>query len=125
MEETMLHTQRLVLRKWGEADADSLFEYAKDPDVGLSAGWPPHESKAESLEVIKNVLNGTERYAICKKGSDKAIGPIELRPIVREDGTKRNDERELGFWLGKPFWETAICPRPRRKSSGMVLRILV
>ena len=45
MEETMLHTQRLVLRKWGEADADSLFEYAKDPDVGPSAGWPPHESK--------------------------------------------------------------------------------
>ena len=121
----MLQTQRLVLRKWGEADADSLFEYAKDPDVGLSAGWPPHESKAESLEVIKNVLNGTECYAIRKKGPDKAIGPIELRPIVREDGTKRNDECELGFWLGKPFWETAICPRPRRKSSGMVLRILV
>ena len=38
-----------------------------------------------------------------QKRSDKAIGPIELRPIVREDGTKRNDERELGFWLGKPF----------------------
>ena len=44
----------------------------KTLDVGPSVGWPPHESKAESLEVIKNVLNGTECYAICKKGSDKA-----------------------------------------------------
>lgn len=59
-----------------------------------------------------------------RMNSDKAIGSIKLRPIVPEDGTERNDERELGFWLGKPFGETAICPRPRRKSSGMVLRIL-
>lgn len=30
----MLETQRLLLRNWVENDADSLFEYAKDPDVG-------------------------------------------------------------------------------------------
>ena len=30
----MLETQRLILRKWTEEDAESLFEYAKDPEVG-------------------------------------------------------------------------------------------
>lgn len=30
----MLETERLLLRKWTEEDADSLFEYAKDPEVG-------------------------------------------------------------------------------------------
>ena len=40
----ILETQRLTLRRWTEADAESLYEYAKDPDVGPVAGWPPHKS---------------------------------------------------------------------------------
>ena len=74
----MIETGRLILRKWTEADADSLFEYAKDPDVGPIAGWPPHKSVNESLSVIRNVLNGAECYAICEKGSVIAIGAIVL-----------------------------------------------
>ena len=62
----ILTTERLVLRRWTEADAESLFEYAKDPDIGPIAGWPPHKSVEESLEVIRNVFNGTECYAICE-----------------------------------------------------------
>lgn len=30
----ILTTERLVLRPWTEADAESLFKYARDPDVG-------------------------------------------------------------------------------------------
>lgn len=58
----MLETERLLLRKWTEKDADSLFEYAKDPDVGPIAGWPPHQSAEESLSIIRNVLNGAECF---------------------------------------------------------------
>ena len=50
-----METERLILRKWKETDAESLFEYAKDPDVGPIAGWPPHNSVEESLDVIRNV----------------------------------------------------------------------
>ena len=46
-----MKTKRLVLRKWTEADAESLYEYAKDPEVGPIAGWPPHKSVEESLDV--------------------------------------------------------------------------
>lgn len=63
----MLETQRLLLRRWNEDDAESLFEYAKDPEVGPIAGWPPHKSVEESLDVIRNVFNGKECYAICEK----------------------------------------------------------
>lgn len=52
----ILHTERLLLRPWTEADAESLFEYAKDPDVGPIAGWPPHKSIEESRNVIKDVF---------------------------------------------------------------------
>ena len=75
----MLHTERLLLRPWREADAESVYEYAKDPDVGPIAGWPPHKSVEESLDVIKNVLMDEESYAICEKENGKAIGAIALK----------------------------------------------
>lgn len=110
----MIETERLVLRKWKETDAESLFEYAKDPDVGPVAGWPPHRSAEESLDVIRNVLNGAECYAICEKGSDRAIGAIELILNGHTDKTKRDDECELGYWLGKPFWGRGYMPEAAR-----------
>ena len=62
-----LETDRLILRPWEEGDAQSLYEYAKDDAVGPAAGWPPHRSVAESLNVIQNVLTGPQCYAICEK----------------------------------------------------------
>lgn len=35
----MLETERLTLRTWAETDAESLYAYAKDPDIGPIAGW--------------------------------------------------------------------------------------
>ena len=40
----ILHTERLILRPWDVSDAQSLYEYAKDPEVGPIAGWPPHKN---------------------------------------------------------------------------------
>ena len=111
----MLRTNRLCLRKWKESDAESLFEYAKDPDVGPIAGWPPHRSAEESLDVIRNVFQGAECYAICEKGNDKAIGAIELKLNGHTDMTERDDECELGYWLGKPFWGRGYMPEAARE----------
>ena len=106
----MLKTERLLLRRWEDSDAESLFEYAADPDVGPIAGWPPHQSIEESRDVIKNVFNGKEAYAICLKTDDRAIGAIELKLNGHTDLTDRDDECELGYWLGKPFWGQGIMP---------------
>lgn len=106
----MINTKRLILRKWNAEDAESLFEYAKDPDVGPIAGWPPHKNVEESLDVIKNVFNGAECYCICEKGSNKAIGAVELKLNGHTDMTEKDDECELGYWLGKPFWGRGYMP---------------
>lgn len=106
----MLETKRLILRRWEKNDAESLFEYAKDPDVGPIAGWPAHRSIEESRNVIKNVFNGKEAYAICLKTDNKAIGAVELKLNGHTDMTERDDECELGYWLGKPFWGQGIVP---------------
>ena len=111
----MLETERLILRKWTDADAESLFEYAKDPDVGPIAGWPPHQSVEESLSIIRNVLGGDECYAICEKENGKAIGTIELKPNGHTDMTERDDECEMGYWLGKPFWGRGYMPEAAKE----------
>lgn len=108
-------TERLILRRWTEEDVESLFEYAKDPDVGPIAGWPPHKSVAESMDVIRNVFNGKECYAICEKENNIAIGAIELKLNGHTDMTERDDECELGYWLGKPFWGKGYMPEAARE----------
>ena len=113
-----LETERLLLRRWEESDAEDCFQYASDPEVGPPAGWPPHKNIEESLEIIRNVLNGPEAYAICLKSDGRAIGAIELRLKDKTDLTDRDDECELGYWLGKPFWGQGIMP----EAAGEMLR---
>ena len=42
---TVLKTERLILRPWRQEDLDDFYEYAKVDGVGQMAGWLPHESK--------------------------------------------------------------------------------
>lgn len=100
----------MILRRWQDSDAENLYEYAKDPDVGPIAGWPEHQSIAESRNVIKNVFNGKEAFAICLQADGKAIGAIELKLNGHTDMTEGDDECELGYWLGKPFWGQGLMP---------------
>ena len=106
----IIETERLILRRWEESDAYDMYEYAKDPDVGPIAGWPAHKDVDESRYVIREVLNGKEAYAICLKEDNRAIGAIELKLNGHSDMTDRDDECELGYWLGKPFWGRGIVP---------------
>ena len=49
-------TKRLILRSWEENDAADLYALASDPQIGPAAGWPPHKSMKDSLQIIRNVL---------------------------------------------------------------------
>ena len=69
-----LQTKRLILRPWQESDAESCYEYAKDPQVGPEAGWPVHTSVENSRETIKNVLSADGTYAVVLKASGKPVG---------------------------------------------------
>ncbi len=115
MMDRIFETERLILRRWKVSDAANLFEYAKDPSVGPAAGWPPHESIEDSIYVIQNVFTGDEVYAICLKTDGKPIGTIELKLNGCAELAHADDECELGFWLGKPFWGQGIMPEASRE----------
>ncbi len=108
-------TERLILRPWRESDAESLFKYAKDPNVGPIAGWRAHTSIENSLEIIRTVLSADETYAVCLKEDNIAIGSIGLMTPELRNTTAKEDELEIGYWIGVPFWGQGLIPEAVRK----------
>ena len=76
----MLETERLLLSPWRESDAEDLYRYASDPNVGPIAGWPVHTSIENSREIIRDVLSAEETYAVCLQEDRRTIGSIGLIP---------------------------------------------
>ena len=108
----LFYTDRLLLRPWREEDAEDLFIYASDPAVGPPAGWPPHESVDHSRGIIRTVLSAPETYAVCRREDGRAIGSIGLH---RNDIAEDEDEYELGYWIGRPFWGQGLIPEAARE----------
>lgn len=107
----MIETARLILRPWQESEADSLFKYAGDPDIGPIAGWPPHTSVQHSLEIIRTVFSAPETYAVVLKETGEPVGSCG---IMFADGlhsaAMRQGEAEIGYWIGKPYWGQGLIP---------------
>ena len=108
-------TERLLLRPWRESDAESLYEYARDPEVGPIAGWPVHTSVENSREIIRDVRSAEETYAVCLQGEGRAIGSIGLIPPMQSHTRAADDEMEIGYWIGVPFWGQGLIPEAVRR----------
>lgn len=71
-----METATILLRRWRETDAEALYKYASDPEVGPRAGWPAHRSVEESLEIIRSVFTNDSTWAIVLRETGEAIGCI-------------------------------------------------
>ena len=106
-----LETKRLLLRPWEESDAAALYRMARDPDVGPRCGWKPHESEAESAEIIRTMLAEPEIYALVLRESGDVVGCAGLHPLEGQP----SDRPELGYWLGKPYWGRGLMPEASQR----------
>lgn len=128
---TVITTQRLILRPWDEADAPALFPLASDPAVGPAAGWPAHASEEESLGVIRDVLRVPGSFAVCLRDAGSAgepagtlVGAMALKDADASAYVTGADERELGYWIGRPFWGRGYAPEAARALMGHARRTL-
>lgn len=107
----MMETKRLVLRHWEDADAEALFRYASHPDIGPIAGWPPHTSVEDSLEIIRTVFAAPEVYAVVLKDTGEPVGCCGLIfPDGLHPSHMRQGEAEVGYWIGRPYWGQGLIP---------------
>ena len=105
-----LESERILLRHWKESDVEDLYDAARNPKIGLNAGWTPHKNINESLNIIKTIFNNESVYAIELKENKKVIGCIGY--LNKDNSHLKNlkeNEIEIGYWISENYWNRGIC----------------
>ncbi len=102
-----LETERIVLRRFTEADVDNLFQLDSDPDVmSFLSGGPPTPRDVIKHDILPGMLRYYERgdrygyWAAIEKATGDFLGWFHFRPA---EGASP-DEAELGYRLRKAAW---------------------
>lgn len=112
---SVMKTERLRLRPWREEDAEILYRWASDPELGPAAGWKPHESVEDSLNVLRTILMKPDTWAICLGDGDEPIGSIGAFPCALEQA---QGQPEIGYWIARPYWGQGLMPEAVRCLIG-------
>ena len=110
-----LETERLILRPWEDGDAEECYRYARDERIGPIAGWPPHTSVENSLEIIRTVLSEPETYAVALKSTGKPVGSAGIMFAPKGSAPMAEGEAEIGYWIGVPYWGQGLIPEAVRR----------
>ena len=109
-----METARLLLRPWRDDDAEALFKYASDPELGPLAGWPPHKSVDESREVIRTIFSKKGMWAVVWKATGEPIGCVGYLSASDSNLAIEAYTAEVGYWIARPFWGKGICTEALR-----------
>lgn len=125
METERVETARLVLRPWRMEDAEDLYEYAKDPEVGLNAGWKPHDDVEESRKIIKWFTDPEKPgvlFALEEKESGRVIGSLG----IEEDGHRPGVEGvfSLGYALSHVCWGKGLMTEAANAAIDYAFQVL-
>ena len=116
----IMESGRIVLRPWREDDAPALYKYASDPEVGPRAGWEPHKSIKESIEIIRTVFHNDTTWAIELKETGEPLGAMGYLPAEGSHLPSRKGEPLVGYWVGRPYWNRGICTEALQLMLGHI-----
>ncbi|MDF2906798.1 MAG: hypothetical protein K0R34_2119 [Herbinix sp.] len=102
-----LETERCILRSFELSDLEDFYEYAKNPNIGPNAGWPPHSNSEVSKEILMSFMENEEVWAIVYKEHNKVIGSIGLH---KDQLRTTTDVKMLGYVLSEDYWGLGIMP---------------
>ena len=117
-------TKRLLLRLFELSDAGKVRELAGDKaiaDTTLNIPHPYEKGMAEewiSTHQIKFESGECVHFAIILKAMQELIGAIGL---MIDKGFNR---AELGYWIGKEYWNQGYCTEAARAALGYGFRQL-
>ncbi len=103
-----LTTDRLLLRQIRPGDAEALFAILSDQQVTEFYGHEPHQSLADTQELIRQIQahyarREALRWGITLQGEDRLIGSCSLHHF--DQGFHR---AETGYELDRAFWGKGI-----------------
>ena len=102
-ENSILETERLILRPLTLEDTADFFEYASDEET-MRYIFNPHTSLHQTKEFIANyyLTSPLGFYALEHKEDHKMIGVIEFRV------DDKKHEGEIGYMLNKKYWRQGL-----------------
>lgn len=92
----IVETERLILRRYAEGDAQDLYEYLSNPEVVKYEPYKPMDMD----EVKSNLawrISTDEMIAVELKSSHKMIGNVYL-------GKREFDTLEMGYVFNQDYW---------------------
>ena len=104
-----LTTERLVLRKMKDADAEQFFKLRSNTDVMKHIGKKPMTLMNEAMDFIKMINDLLENNSgitwamALKEEPEKLIGTIGLWRLIKE-----HFRAEIGYMLLPEFWRKGI-----------------
>lgn len=111
----VLETPRLLLRPWSLADLEDFYAYASADGAGQMAGWSPHRSREESLEILKLFIREKKIFALVSRESGRVIGSLGLEvPETVPEEARPLLGREIGYVLRKEDWGRGLMPEAVR-----------
>ena len=117
---TVLRTERLLLRPWRRSDLEELYTYASVDGVGQMAGWKPHESREESEKILDMFIRQKKTFALEYHG--RVIGSLGIEEYNEDHFPEFADKkcREIGYVLSKEYWGQGLMP----EAAQEVIRFL-
>lgn len=108
--ETIIKTERLLLRPWQCTDLQDFYEYASVDGVGQMAGWLPHKDMDESKKILKMFMEEKKTFALEYNG--KVIGSLGIEEYNEKALPEFAEEygREIGYVLSKNYWGKGLMP---------------
>ena len=102
----ILQTDRLILRRFVESDAEAMFQnWASSAENLTYVTWDPHSDVEVTRKSIRNWVGSYTnpnyyKWAIClKEKSEQVIGDISIVEMDENDSSC-----EIGYVLGKAYW---------------------
>lgn len=114
--EIFLETYRLVLRPLNDQDSGSLYENVKEYNIARWTISIPHPYPKEGAisfikQSKKHLQNGTAYHlAILLKDTTGLVGVMSLIGM-----NLRHRNAELGYWVGKDYWNKGIATEAAQK----------
>ena len=101
-----LQTDRLILRRFVESDAEAMFQnWASSAENLTYVTWDPHPNVDVTRKSIRNWVASYAnpnyyKWAIClKENPEQVIGDISIVEMDENDSSC-----EIGYILGKNYW---------------------
>jgi ribosomal-protein-alanine N-acetyltransferase len=125
-------TERLILRKFRETDADAVHFYASDPEVCRYTDFGPN-TWDETVEFVATAVgheaDSLADLAIASRRSGEVIGGCSAFVPKGEEPDERPHVREIGYVLRRDLWgqgfvtEATAALIALLQASGNVTRV--